>query len=205
MSDIQSLFGTPVCKTYLPDRYANIIQSFDQYESDERADVANYGHRSKNSYILDEPQCHSLRDYILEQVRQFAYDYLCYDYSAYRMSQSWLSYKEPGQHHTMHTHPNSLVSGVFYFGPSDQKTPAIRFHNARVGVNSQTIKPAMRKGYNPDVMNVDFEAGMMVLFPSYLHHSVPVNNTNTVRCSLAFNVIPTKGFGEEGNLTELKF
>lgn len=205
MSEVKQLFGTPVCKTYLPEHYSSVINSFGKYEGDDRSDVANYGHRTKNSYILDEPQCHSLRDYILEQVREYSYNSLGYDYSSYKMSQSWISYKEPGQHHTMHTHPNSLISGVFYFGPSDKKTPAIKFHNARVGINAQQIKPSIRTGFNPDVMAVDFEAGMMVLFPSYLHHSVPINETNTVRCSLAFNVVPTVGFGDEGNLTELKF
>ena len=205
MSETKQLFGTAVRKELLPEKYASIIQTFDKYESDDRADIANYGHRSKNSYILDEPQSHPLRDYILERVRDYSYNDLFYDYSSYKMSQSWLSYKEPGQHHTMHTHPNSLISGVFYFGPSEEKTPAIRFHNARVGVGAQQIKPKTRKGYNPDVMDVMFEAGMMVLFPSYLHHSVPVNTSNSIRCSLAFNVVPSIGFGEEGNLTELKF
>ena len=47
--------------------------------------------------------------------------------------------------------------------------------------------------------------GLLVLFPSYLHHSVPLNKTEHPRHSLAFNVVPTIGFGEEMNLTELKF
>ena len=205
MSEVKALFGVPVCKTYLPEKFSKVIQTFDKYESDDRADIQNYGHRSKNSYILDEPQCQPLSNYILEKVREYSYNNLWYDYSSYRMSQSWLSYKEPGQHHTMHTHPNSLISGVFYFGPSEEKTPAIRFHSATVGVNAQTIKPKMRTGFKPDVVDVMFEAGMMILFPSYLHHSVPVNTSNSIRCSLAFNVVPTIGFGDEGNLTELKF
>lgn len=44
--------------------------------------------------------------------------------------------KHPGQHHTMHTHPNSLISGVFYFGESEEGIPAIKFHNTVLGVNS---------------------------------------------------------------------
>jgi ectoine hydroxylase-related dioxygenase (phytanoyl-CoA dioxygenase family) len=53
--------------------------------------------------------------------------------------------------------------------------------------------------------SVNFEPGLLVLFPSYLHHSVPVNKSNSVRCSLAFNIVPTTGFGEEESLTELLF
>jgi hypothetical protein len=52
---------------------------------------------------------------------------------------------------------------------------------------------------------VDFHPGLLLLFPSYLPHSVPLNETNYTRCSLAFNVVPTIGFGSEDNLTELLF
>jgi hypothetical protein len=41
------------------------------------------------------------------------------------------------------------------------------------------------------------------LFPSNLKHTVAVNNTDTPRKSLAFNSIPTTGFGSRGQLTEI--
>jgi hypothetical protein len=44
-----------------------------------------------------------------------------------------------------------------------------------------------------------------LLFPSHLHHSVPLNKTEKTRCSVAFNVVPNVGFGDECMLTELKF
>jgi ectoine hydroxylase-related dioxygenase (phytanoyl-CoA dioxygenase family) len=53
--------------------------------------------------------------------------------------------------------------------------------------------------------NINFKPNMLVLFPSYLTHSVSKNLTDIPRKSLAFNVIPKNGFGKEGNLNELKF
>ncbi len=59
--------------------------------------------------------------------------------------------------------------------------------------------------YAQKEFSIEFTPGLLLLFPSYLHHSVPLNKTEKTRCSLAFNVVPTVGFGEETSLTELKF
>ena len=46
---------------------------------------------------------------------------------------------------------------------------------------------------------------MLLLFPSYLPHSVPTNTTNYIRKSLSFNIVPKKGLGVEKHLTEFLF
>ena len=209
---IVELFPTPICMLQLPENLGSIVNWF--YEQDITngeggVDSLNYGERSKNSYILNEKPCDNLREYILESCQKFG-EQLGYNYEEYRMSQSWLSLKHPGQHHTMHTHPNSLLSGVLYFGEADEKTPAIKFHNPIFGANVSYISPKKIKDkrevrYAWDYISVDFEPGLMILFPSYLHHSVPLNTTEKTRYSLAFNIVPTIGFGDESNLTELKF
>jgi len=208
--EIIELFPTPVYASVLPQELSKVVPWFYSQEMlSEEIDAPNYGERSKNSYLLDEPQCVDLRSYILEAVNQYGKT-MGFDYDEYRFGQSWLSYKQPGQHHTMHTHPNSLISGVFYFGEGSQETPVIRFHKMGVGTNVSTISPKLvdkKKDikYAQSVFNIDFTPGLLLLFPSYLHHSVPVNNTDKIRCSLAFNVVPKVGFGDERSLTELKF
>ena len=208
--EIIELFPTPVYATVLPQHLSKVVPWFYKQEMlNEEVDAPNYGERSKNSYLLDEPECTELKTYILNSVNEYGKT-MGFDYSEYRFGQSWLSYKHPGQHHTMHTHPNSLISGVFYFGEGSQETPVIRFHKMGVGTNVPTISPKLIDNkkdlkYAQPIFNIEFTPGLLLLFPSYLHHSVPVNNTDKVRCSLAFNVVPTVGFGDERSLTELKF
>jgi uncharacterized protein (TIGR02466 family) len=208
---ILELFPTPVFTTMIPDRYSSIIPWLYQQEMlSEDIDDANYGQRSKNSYILDEPQAGELKKYILDLAGMFGSQMLKHDYDEYRFGQSWISYKHPGQHHTMHSHPNSLISGVFYYGEPSDNTPAIKFHKLLGGMNVSYISPKTKKDkrdskYAIDFMSVDFRPGLLLLFPSYVHHSVPVNKTDKVRCSLAFNIVPKVGFGDEMSLTELKF
>jgi uncharacterized protein (TIGR02466 family) len=207
---ILELFPTPIYVTKLPDQLGSIVPWFYKQEMlSEEVDSPNYGERSKNSYILNEPESKELSDFLLQQIKSFG-EQLGYDYDEYRFGQSWLSYKQPGQHHTMHTHPNSLISGVFYFGEPSEKTPAIKFHDMSGGFKAPTIRPKKIKDkreyrYAQETFSIEFEPGILVLFPSYLHHSVPLNKTDKVRCSLAFNSVPLRSLGEEESLTELIF
>ena len=208
--EILELFPTPVFTTTLPQEFASVVPWFYKQEMlSEEVDSPNYGERSKNSYILNEPECSKLGNHILDIVPQFGKT-LGLDYDSYKFSQSWLSYKHPGQHHTMHTHPNSLISGVFYFGEPVEKTPAIKFHKPIMGMNVSYISPKTladkrESKYAWSEFSVEFSPGLLLLFPSHLNHSVPLNKTDTTRCSLAFNIVPSIGFGDETSLTELKF
>jgi uncharacterized protein (TIGR02466 family) len=207
--EILELFPTPVFTTTLPTELANIVPWFYQQDMNTDSDESNYGQRSKNSYILDEPESKNIKKYILNLSKYYG-NMLGYDYNEYKFGQSWLSFKQPGQHHIMHSHANSLISGVFYFGETTKHTPAIKFHKMSGGVNSPVLSPKQftdlrDKKYAWETFSIEFNPGLLILFPSHLHHSVPINKTDNVRCSLAFNVIPSVGFGNESTLTEMKF
>jgi uncharacterized protein (TIGR02466 family) len=208
--EVLELFPIPVFTTMVPLEFASITPwLFKQEMLSEEVDSPNYGERSKNSYILDEPESKELKDFILFLVGEYG-KMLGYNYESYRFGQSWISHKYPGQHHTMHSHPNSLISGVFYYGEPTDKTPAIKFHKMEGGFNTSYLSPKFVKDkrelkYAQKEFSIEFVPGLLLLFPSHLHHSVPLNKTEKTRCSLAFNVVPTVGFGEETSLTELKF
>ena len=209
-TNVLELFPTPLVVTKMPNNLANIIPFLDAQAPNSGSDVANYGERSDNSYILNEPECIETKTFILQQVKEFADNILLYDYDQYELSQSWVSRKHPGQHHTMHTHPNSLISGVFYYGEPAPNTPAIKFHKMSGGMNVNQLqaktKPDKRSSkFAWDTFSVQFEPGLLVMFPSYLFHSVPMNKSDKIRSSVAFNVVPKSNLGQEENLTELNF
>jgi len=209
-TQILELFPTPVYVTQMPDTLSSVIPFLDGQKPNSGSDEANYGERSANSYILNEPECAEVKKYVLQHVKEFAEKTLLYEHDSYELSQSWVSRKLPGQHHTMHTHPNSLISGVFYYGPSAPETSAIKFHKMTGGFNVSYIQAKTKadKRSSKFAWNefaVQYQPGMLVLFPSYLFHSVPVNTTQYVRSSLAFNIVPKNSLGQEENLTELRF
>lgn len=209
-TNVLELFPTPLVATKMPDNLSNIIPFLDAQAPNTGSDVANYGERSANSYILNEPECIEAKTFILQQVKEFADNILLFDYDEYELSQSWVSRKHPGQHHTMHTHPNSLISGVFYYGEPAPNTPAIKFHKMSGGMNVNQLQAKTKPDKRPskfawDTFSVQFEPGLLVLFPSYLFHSVPMNESDKIRSSVAFNVVPKNNLGQEENLTELNF
>ena len=126
----------------------------------------------------------------------------------YAITQSWLSIKQPGQEHIMHSHANAIISGVFYFG-NDGDVEGLTFSKNAYVASTWMMDPML----NPNISNqfafteitLRVENYMICLFPSYLAHKVSTNTTDKPRYSIAFNAVPRYGLGVEGDLTELEF
>ena len=210
--EIISLFPTPLLKVSLPPTLSKIIPWFNKQPmrgntQDKNQDV--FGQISQNTYILNNDICEDLRNIILKHALELG-NLLGYDYEDYRFTQSWISYKHPKQSHERHTHTNSLISGVFYYdSPSPLNSLPIIFHKSISSFNTPVLHPKITNTNNTpfstDFIPIECQPGNLILFPSYLHHSVPENTTDKVRKSLAFNIVPKNGFGEEYTLNELKF
>ena len=210
--EVLSLFPTPLYANSIPDRLSTVCNLFDNTELfTDKPSRQEYGLHSKNTYIMDEPECAELKKYILGEVLDFAQNTLCYDYPEYVFSQTWVSWKEPGQFHTAHTHPNSVISGVFFYGHGEEKTPAIHFHkDESQGGSCQSIMLKEKRVKNGSPFSwktfvVNFKPGMLLLFPSYFRHSVPPNQTQYTRKSVSMNIVPKGGIGDPHSLTELLF
>ena len=210
--EILPLFPTPLYVHNIPPSLSKVIPFFDsQLMGGNDGEQNIYGHRSKDSYILDKPECLDLSNYIISKAKYFALEILNFEYSSYKFSQSWITHKHPNESHRIHTHPNSLISGVLYYGKITNSTSHIEFHKGSSFPDNQSILlPKYDDNASPTIFSspsFSFKpnSGDLILFPSYLRHSVPTNTTNEVRKSLAFNIVPTKGFGDEPSLCELKF
>ena len=159
---------------------------------------------------MDEPECAELKKYVLGEVLGFAYNTLCYDYPEYVFSQTWVSWKEPGQFHTAHTHPNSMISAVFFYGYTEENTPAIDFHKPS-GAAHQPYVQAKKKSDLRDFpfacerFSINFQPGLLLIFPSHFTHAVPPNKTQYTRKSVSMNIVPKGSMGDEHSLTELRY
>jgi hypothetical protein len=209
--EVLPLFPSPLfTAVYSGQKLDETIRYFDESELQDGGMADSYGFHSKDTYILESPKCKLLTDFIMESILFFGKEILMYKYDEYSFSQSWISVKQPGQHHTMHTHPNSLISGVFYYGQEDPEIPAITFHKPVAGVNVSYLSPVYqadrrKSEYAWESFSVNYTPGLLLLFPSYVFHSVPVNKSKTARKSIAFNVMPSGKIGDVNSLTELLF
>jgi len=209
--EIISLFPTPLYANSIPSELSTACNVFDNTEMlNEKASKMEYGVHSKNTYIMDEPGCAELKKYVLGEVLDFAQNTLCYDYPEYVFSQTWVSWKEPNQYHTAHTHPNSMISAVFFYGYAEENTPAIDFMKSS-GPPQQPYVQARKK---PDLrdsqfawerFSINFQPGLLLIFPSHFMHQVPPNKTQYTRKSVSMNIVPKGGLGDPDSLTELRY
>ena len=209
--EIAALFPTPLLKIEIPPKLSTACNLFDKTEMwTDKESRMEYGLHSRNTYIMDEPECVDLKKFVLDLVKDFAHNTLLYDYDEWTFSQTWVTWKEPGQQHVPHTHPNSVISGVFFYGYGEEGTPAIEFHRNDIVGNGQTIMLKNFADVRPSpfawkTFVVPFKPGLLLLFPSYFRHSVPPNKTQYTRKSVSMNIVPKNRLGDPHSLTELLF
>lgn len=162
----------------------------------------NIGNRtSKNSSVLNDKVLTSLRAWMENCVGEYFMATVNPKHDVrLRVTQSWVNYSEPGQHHHKHAHPNSVVSGVFYV----QTNPNDRIYFHKDIWQQIKFQPAEWNLWNSESWWFEANPGRLILFPSGLTHMVPTVEGDDVRVSLSFNTFPTGVIGEEMDLTGLK-
>ena len=205
------LFPIPLLKVNLPNSLSSLIPYFDSLPLKERDNQElHYGQQSQDTYILESSECKELKSFILNSISFFTKTYLKWDPNLnFKLTQSWVTIKNPGESHNSHIHSNSQISGVLYYGKITSNTPGITFTDINSIAQPKSFKitePFANSQSEYENYNQTFPAipGVMYLFPSYLAHSVPTNTTSIPRKSISFNSITEGGFGSIDGLTRLK-
>ena len=107
---------------------------------------------------------------------------------ALEMTACWANVLAKGAAHRAHSHPNNFLSGVYYVrtGPG---TDTINFHDPRN--QAGVIRPPVVEltAENTDQVVVRVTNGTLVVFPSYLQHSVDANTSDGERISISVNLM----------------
>ncbi len=98
----------------------------------------------------------------------------------------WAAVNRKGHYNTTHVHPMATWSGVYYVDPGDEAPDApgavLEFSHP-IAASVMTFFP----GVLPSARIVRPEAGMIILFPSYLQHSVRMYHGERPRICVSFN------------------
>lgn len=98
----------------------------------------------------------------------------------------WAAVNRKGHYNTTHMHPMSTWSGVYYVDAGDEAAEAggalLEFAHP-IPAAVMTFFP----GILPSARLVRPQTGMLILFPSYLQHSVRAYQGNRPRICVAFN------------------
>jgi len=150
-------------------------------------------------YLYKDPKYKKLSDEILNLVRYVCEDIFSYENVNPEISLMWGTATPKGGSVHRHYHPNSILSGVYY--PQNIEYTEIRFFSP----HRPTILPKIRykSVYSSVTMEYKPQQGDVVLFPSDLDHDVPINTSDEVRYSIAFNIFFRGEMGHEETLSNI--
>ena len=100
----------------------------------------------------------------------------------------WANLYAPCAAHRAHSHPNNYLSAVYYVR-TWPGADTINFHDPRS--QAGVIRPPVTEltAANTDQVVMQVRNGTLLVFPSYLHHSVDANASGETRVSLSFNLM----------------
>ncbi len=106
----------------------------------------------------------------------------------FEITGAWANMNPPDAVNKMHSHPNNFLSGV-YFVRIPEGADTINFHDPRA--QTEIIRPPVTDltAENTNQVVVRVKSATLLLFPSWLAHSVVANKIEETRISIGFNVM----------------
>lgn len=200
--EINAVFPVPVLKNELGRSLTDKeISAFNFFGKNIRDNKGNTN--SVDNYVLEHDDLQVLKLDFNRYINYFVKKIIIpkTDVELY-ITQSWLNYTKAGQYHHLHSHPNSVLSGVFYINAIDDK---ITFHRKDHDYifEFETDKYEL---FNSRSWFFEVKTNDIFLFPSTLQHNVETvdDKRKDVRISLAFNTFFRGHVGDNVKLTELK-
>ena len=116
-------------------------------------------------------------------------------HDAFEITGCWATVLAKGAAHKAHSHPNNFLSGVYYVR-ADAGADRINFHDPRR--QTGVIRPPVVEltAENTDQVVITVRSGTLLIFPSWLEHSVDTNPNEAERISVSFNVMLSSFTGQ---------
>lgn len=140
----------------------------------------------------------NLSENVLKLSKEWMNDFN-WDYEKLNITGMWANKMKKGQFHRPHTHPNNLLSGVFY---PENNYSEIVFMDPReqAGVFSPSINKYTFM--NSSYWSFATKKNTLLLFPAWLMHYVEiVQEFDDSRISISFNVMLEGKIGNSKSLT----
>ena len=201
---MELIFPIPIYRTRLE-------SNLDSSEKKDIEDIIKEGMKlaytnslSKNTYIFD-TKLKKLKEFIEQHLENCAKHFISpKEETEIYITQSWLTKTKAGEHHNQHYHQNSIISGVFYISTVEDDRIFFKRPTEPNGIHIK-IYPKESTPFNTESWALGVNTLDLLLFPSWLEHSVPVNDkqTYTDRMSISFNTFVKGPIGNNEFLTEL--
>ena len=193
ISEINLFFSTPVWTSIIPN-FQNINDSILEYiyelksKDSEGLKRSNFKGWHSNNFDLNEPKpkefVNSIQTPLKELFNDMEWDLFK---QKVKITSMWSIINTKEAFNGRHIHGNNHISAAYYV-KAPEKCGNIVFYDPRSApvFNHPIIKKPNK--LNSDSHSIKPKEGLLVLFPSYLHHSVEVNQSNDERIVISFNI-----------------
>ncbi len=124
----------------------------------------------------------TLREKIMECVSEYLTG-INVTHSEIVIKESWINYSSKGGFQNYHIHEGYDVSGVYFCKTNNQDGDLVFLNPSLMNRFHKITSIEFSKiSYTPEV-------GKLILFPSFLEHSVGINFTDSERVSISFNIL----------------
>ena len=195
--ELLQLFPTPTLITKYENSFEEEFKFIQNLRYIEQKENKNF--KSDDTYLLKHKELSKINDFFNESLNKYTKKILMTNQRLV-VTQCWTNKNPPGSKHHEHVHPNSIISGVFYFRQS-KTLPPIQFSKSIQ--ESFKLNPEKFNQLNAETFLLPMVDGELVLFPSSLRHSVPFNKGNETRYSMSFNTFCIDELGTRDSLTHL--
>ena len=194
--DFQSLWPTVLLKRTLPSvKTANKALAEHILELESKHARLTTDYQQQNLFDSEHAAVVWLRQCALKTIKDYLHQ-SGIEYEVEWSLQGWANVNRQGDYHSLHNHPHSYLSGTYYVATPQQQPGAdqrndlnpgaISFFDPRAQANMNAIS---QDGQIDPEYRVQPQAGMILLWPSFLHHFVHPNMATQPRISVSFNVV----------------
>ena len=195
--ELLHIFPSPVLITKYEHSIEEEFKFIEKLRYIEQKENGNF--KSDDTYLLKHNELALIKNFIYESLNKFTKN-IYQTKQRLVVTQCWTNRNPPNSKHHEHVHPNSIISGVFYFRQS-KTLPPIQFSKSiQEGIK---LNPEKYNQLNSETFLLPMVDGELVLFPSSLRHSVPFNKGNETRYSMSFNTFCIDELGSRDSLTHL--
>ena len=189
---IFELFPTPVSivKNFLTEEEKEEILSskIPEYENE-------FNKHLKHTQTLEDSFMPNMRKRIITHVSELGFQLFGEDLN-WKITGLWKNEMKKDGYQYKHNHQNSFISGIIYvkFPDGSPNTQFYRPQQENTYIFSNQNRKAESTKYNYEWASFEgaIQESSMILFPSYIKHSVGTMETDDTRVSIAFNCVPSK-------------
>ena len=191
MTKVYNLFAIPISTTQL-DYPVDIIETLCQQERRKNSKgviKSNLGGWQSDNIIYPDSPFFFLQD--IEKIcQEVAKDVLKINKSIF-LNNAWININQKDNLNQVHTHPNNILSGVYYV-KTPEKCGNIIFRHPSFDMMERDwediVSDSDHNVYNSDTWWLPAKANTLYIFPSWIKHLVGPNMSDEERISISFNV-----------------